>query len=202
MIFFRHIIATSLMLLLSCSAMAAKPLSKDMVERFFSTMEQAEVLAKQYPVLENEQGPSMMLQGGKAFEEYVKKSGAYADFLKIVKKNGFSSVEEIGSLIKRITVAMYAAQAPQMGSAPDSEKLEQMLAQTKKQYLDAGLPEADAEKMLEPMIEMYEMFQMMNKEIKTADPADLAFVKKNIDYFQTRFSADDDDMAEEDLSAE
>ncbi len=190
----RHILISMAFLFGAATSFADEPLSKALVEKFFSTMEQAETLSDKYPDIDI--GADVFFDGGEAFEEAIKKSGAYKDLLPIVKKNGFKSVEDMGSVMSRLMAAMFAIhyEKDQM-AMPDSKDVEKMIAEQKKQYLAAGMPEAEVEKMLETMNEMYSMHQKAKAAAENIDPADLKFVRENMAYLEQKFESEEDGLS-------
>ena len=176
----KYIVLFITLILISFQSVAEQSLSKPLLEKYFSTVDQFEGLEAKYPDMENELESIMQMTPEQAINK-IKSTPAYNDIEKIVKSAGYENFEEYYQLSYRIMTSMFAVQ---MQSMPQGvESMSGMLKSTIEKMKKSGMPDEMIKEMENKMAEQQANIDNMTTLAKNANSEDIAFLKENMTWF-------------------
>lgn len=173
----KYIVLFITLILISFQSSAEQSLSKPLLEKYFSTIEQFESLEAKYPDMDDDLESIMKMTPEQAIHK-IKSTPAYHDIEKIVKSAGYDNFEQYYQLSYRIMSSMFAVQ---MQSMPQGiESMSGMLKSTIDNMKKGGMPDDMIKKMEKEMAEQQANIDNMATLAKNASSEDVAFIKENM----------------------
>ncbi len=165
------------LLLSSFYSAAQQPLSKALVEQYFSTTESFSSLDNKYPALKEQWQGIMQLSPDAALAK-IKKFKAYGEMETIVKSAGYKGFDEFYHQSNRIIASMFSAQLQRMPAGMDD--METRLNDTIAQMRKNGVAEDMINKMKKEMSEQGKQYAFMKNMANSASEEDRAFMNQNM----------------------
>lgn len=173
----KYIVLFITLVLISFQSTAEQSLSKPLLEKYFSTIDQLEGLEAKYPNMKNDLESIMQMTPEQAINK-IKSTPAYNDIEKIVKSAGYDNFEQYYQLSYRIMSSMFAVQ---MQSMPESiESMSGMLKSTLERMKKSGMPDDMIKEMEKEMAEQQANIDNISTLAKDASTEDIAFMKENM----------------------
>lgn len=152
------------------------------LQQFFETGERLETIAEKYPAL-NETEDDFLLDGdSQALIDRLKSVGALQEVRSVVEKSGYESMEQYLGLTKRIMAALFAVQLEQSPEYSSAAAMEEMVEAQRKALVANGVSPEMVEQMMAGVHEQLDQLSQLFEFAKKAEPADVAVVRKNLDY--------------------
>jgi len=197
---FHLLLLVTLSLTIGTALAADKPpLTKELINRFFATFEEIEALGIEDPIdSEKEDNFWYIADDGKLLAEHLRSAPLAGKIKKIAKSHGFSSLEELTSVLSRFSSAAIAVQLEKNpGMKPSKQQLEEAKkaqAQMREQMLAAGMPEAMIDNQIKEIDKMNSMWGQLENIGKKADPKDVKFARQNMDYLEKLMPDDEEEQ--------
>jgi len=173
----KYILIVAIFLLTSFQSLAQEPLTKEFVQKYFSTIGKLQTLDMKYPNIDQEMESLMQLTPEAALQK-IEGLDAYNDIEKLVKSAGYDNFEQFYKQSYRIMASMFAVQMQHMpqGGGSIKETIENTIAEMKK----SGMPDEAIAELTKEMSEQQSYFESMEKISKNASKKDIDFMKDNM----------------------